>query len=73
MKALEANNDDWPAAKEKNNSSQSYKVTRIVNYKSRVVLTRKLLEYDSGLVIYNPRGFIRLATGSTYCIVCLIC
>ena len=41
-----------------------YKASTSINYDSRVVLTSKLLKgiYDSRLVNYDHRGFIRLAT-----------
>ena len=42
---------------------QSYKASTIVNYDSRVVIMGYFqVRYDSRVVIYDCRGFIRFAT-----------
>ena len=48
-------------------SGQSYKNSTLVNYDSRVVITSKLLILTTPrVVIYERRGFIRLATGAPF-------
>ena len=47
-------------------SGQSYKASTIVYYDSRVVPDLKIPHIMTRVVIYDRRGFIRLATGYTY-------
>ena len=46
---------------------QSYKASTIVIYNSRVVPDLKIPHYDSRLVNYKRKLFIRLPTGRTDC------
>ena len=47
---------------------QSYKHFTIVNYDSRVNMGFFQVRYESRVVHYDLRGFIRLATGHTVCL-----